>query len=167
MKRRVKNQKCLAVKTWIKNQLWRWLVLVLPGHCHLVCTSNYNHSHAQINFHQFLLWQHLQNFDTKTNLSVHFFFQIDLSKESATAVILCAFGIHNIKEVSRSQLHSAMRLYCTGEERKNLSKCDKKDDLIIPLASLLLWEDIVGIKEDSEASIDNLCRDDIEKKKTF
>jgi len=60
-----------------------------------------------------------------------------------------------------------MRLYCTGEERKNLSKCDKKDDLIIPLASLLLWEDIVGIKEDSEASIDNLCRDDIEKKKTF
>jgi len=88
-----------------------------------------------------------------------------LTKQSATAVILCAFGIHNIKEVSRSQLHSATRLYCTSEEKKNLSKCDKKDDLIVPLASLLLREGIISVKD--EADMKNLSRDDILKEKPF
>ncbi|XP_065918726.1 uncharacterized protein [Dysidea avara] len=50
----------------------------------------------------------------------------ELTKQSATAVIFCAFSINNIRNVSRSQLYSAARLYCTSEEKKNLSKCDKK-----------------------------------------
>lgn len=98
-------------------------------------------------------------------LSCLFCVQIELSKQSATAVILCAFSKHNIKEVSRAQLHSATKLYCTSEEKKRFSKCDKKDDLIIPLASLLLREGIISITD--EADMANLSIDDVLKTKTF
>jgi len=93
------------------------------------------------------------------------FLNIELTKQSATVIILCAFGVHQIKEVTRSQLQSAMRLYCTdAEQKKNLSNLSK-EDFILPLASLLLKESIVGIKEGADIRV--LNRDDVTKEKPF
>jgi len=47
-------------------------------------------------------------------------FAIVLNANSAEAVVLTAYEAHFLKDVSRAQLNSALKLLCSAEQRKSL-----------------------------------------------
>ena len=77
---------------------------------------------------------------------------------------MCAFDAHHFKEISRGQLASAARFFLKGEERKSVPKADKYQ-LVSLLAPVFLRKGIVALQEG--ADVDNLCRNDVVKERTF
>lgn len=61
------------------------------------------------------------------NLSlISMIFAIVLNANSAEAVVLTAYEAHFLKDVSRAQLNSALKLLCSAEQRKSLLGKEKK-----------------------------------------
>lgn len=79
-------------------------------------------------------------------------------------IIITAFAVHFIKEVSRSQLQSASRTLLSGEERNRLQKLEKSE-FILPLAKAMINQDIVKVRRG--ADMKSLSRSDVEKMKPF
>ena len=77
---------------------------------------------------------------------------------------MCAFGAHNIKEVSRAQLVSAAKFFLDSETKKSLTKADKIQ-YARPLAAALLHNKIVVVQKG--ADIKDLSRDQVTKEATF
>ena len=87
-----------------------------------------------------------------------------MSELNARTIVMCAFGAHSYKEISRSQLASAAKYFSKGEEKKMMAKAEKQQ-LIVPLASIFIRENIVTIREG--ADLTNLSMDDVCKEGTF
>ena len=96
--------------------------------------------------------------DKKDINIVHY---LGLSHKSAEVIIMCAFGAHMIKEVTRSQMTSALKFF-SGP--RHLQKSDKSQ-LTMPLAMTFLDKKIVAIKDDADP--ENLSRNDVTKSGTF
>ena len=77
---------------------------------------------------------------------------------------MCIFGAHTYREVTRTQLASAIRYFTKGEERKILSK-KEKHELVNPLARMFLKKGIVIIRKG--ANLNNLSVEDVNKEGTF
>ena len=92
------------------------------------------------------------------------FFSTELSEDSARTIVMCAFGAHTYREVTRTQLASAIRYFTKGEERKTLTK-KEKHELVSPLARMFLKKEIVTIRK--EANLNNLSVQDVNKEGTF
>ena len=78
-------------------------------------------------------------------------------------VVMCAFGAHSLKNISRFQMASAAR-YFMSDQTKFITKADKYQ-LIKPLAKAFINKGIVVVKEG--ADMEKLKRDDVNKEKTF
>ena len=80
---------------------------------------------------------------------------------------MCTFEVYNLKEVIRGQLQSAAKYFMKKAKsvKSTISKADKKQQLLIPLAYIFIREGIVIIQEG--ANIYNLTRNDVTKEKTF
>lgn len=87
-----------------------------------------------------------------------------MSQKSAEVIVMCAFGAHTIKEVSRSQMASAVKFFLEVAERKHLKTADKSQ-LVKPLAMAFVKKKIVIVKEGT--NMDDLSRCDIYKVGTF
>ena len=90
---------------------------------------------------------------------------IDLTQQSATVIILCAFGVHNLKEVSRVQLQSACRFFNRDQKERKLITKAEKSELLIPLARHFIREGIVVVQ--GGVDISHLNRNNVTKEKTF
>lgn len=89
---------------------------------------------------------------------------IDLTQKSGSVIVMVAFAVHFIKEVSRSQLQSASRNLLSAEERKRLQSLEKIE-FYIPLAKAMVERGIVKVRQG--ANIKSLSRSDVEKMKPF
>ena len=87
-----------------------------------------------------------------------------MSQESANIIIMCAFGAHSLKEVSRGQLASAAKFFLKGTERKLVPKADKHE-LVSLLAPFFIQSGVVAIRDG--ASSQDLERDDVTNEGTF
>ena len=76
-----------------------------------------------------------------------------------------AYSVHSVKEITRKQLQSAVRHHSTAEQKKLIAKADKKQ-LLLPLASALIREGIIKIKEGAN-SMGELTVTDVCKEKSF
>ena len=91
--------------------------------------------------------------------------EADLNQKSTGVVILCAFEVHSLKEVSRGQLQSAARFFAKNPEyKKSITKAEKAE-LLLPLATSFLREGIVAIRNGADKSF--LTRNDVSKVKHF
>jgi len=87
-------------------------------------------------------------------------FAIVLNTNSAEAVVLAAYEAHFLKDVSRAQLNSALKLLCSAEQRKSLLG-KEKSTIMIPLAIQLIAKKYVKMK------LGSITRDDATKVKPF
>ncbi len=87
-----------------------------------------------------------------------------MSLKSAEVVVMCAFGAHFIKEVSRSQLCAAAKTLLPKEERRYLQGAEKTK-FLKPLAEVFVGKAIVAIKHG--ADVENLTREDVDKVGTY
>lgn len=78
-------------------------------------------------------------------------------------IVMCAFGAHSFKEITRSQLASAAKFFMK-DNKKNISKAEKHQ-LVGPLASVFIDRGILVVRDG--AKIDDLTRSDVSKEKTF
>jgi len=69
-----------------------------------------------------------------------------------------------LKDVSRAQLNSALKLLCSAEQRKFLLG-KEKSTLMIPLATQLIAKEFVKIGEGTK--LGSITRDDVKKVKPF
>ena len=86
-----------------------------------------------------------------------------MSQKSAEVILMCAFGAHFMKEVSRSQLSAATKTLLPVNERKILHGAEKSR-FVKPLAAQFIIK-IVSVK--CGAMIQNLVREDVTKQGTF
>ena len=84
--------------------------------------------------------------------------------QSVEAVVLTAFRVHFLKEISRGQLDSAAKSLLTWDLQHQLKKADK-GDFIIPLAKAFIRKGIIKLA--AKANFNNLAREDIRKVGTF
>ena len=77
---------------------------------------------------------------------------------------MSAFGAHNIKEISRTQLASAAKYFLPAQEKKELLKSDKAQYLL-PLANAFIKNKIIILSKGADKS--NLTLDDVKKEGTF
>ena len=91
--------------------------------------------------------------------------ETELTQQSAGVVILCAFEVHHLKEVSRGQLQSATRFFTKNSEYKKTINKAEKAELLLPLARSFLREGIINIRDGADVS--KLTRNDVMKEKTF
>jgi len=89
---------------------------------------------------------------------------LEISLADAELIVMVAFGVHFIKEVSRSQLQSAAKSLLSRDERKKIGHGAEKHHFFIPLAKALLHS---GIIELSDQPMKPLTRNNITKKKPF
>ncbi len=89
---------------------------------------------------------------------------IGLSSKSAEIIIMAAFEAHRFKDVSRTQMSSALKSVCPPSCRKGLKSADKVA-LTIPLGAALAAKNIVTIK--AGADLGNLKRGDATKDGTL
>ena len=94
---------------------------------------------------------------------VYYNFPIDLMPESVKLIIMCAFGAHSFKEISRSQLVSAVKHHI-HENKRNIAKLEKQQ-LVEPLAAVLIEKGIITIREG--AASNSLKRSNIFNAKPF
>lgn len=94
----------------------------------------------------------------------YLYLHLDISLKSCEVVVVCAFGSHFLKEVSRSQLCAAAKTLLPKVERSTLHGTEKCN-FIKPLAKIFLEKKIVSINKD--ARIENLTRKDVKKVGTF
>ena len=59
-------------------------------------------------------------------------------------MVMITFGAHSIKEVSRTQLAGAIKLYALAGEKKDLLKLDKRE-MILPVAQIFIRHKIVKL----------------------
>lgn len=85
---------------------------------------------------------------------------VGLSSKSAEVIVMTAFEAHRFKDVSRSQVASAIKSVCSTTARKGLRGADKAT-LTLPLAAALAAKNIVNIK--GGADLGNLTRGDATK----
>ena len=71
---------------------------------------------------------------------------------------MCAFGAHTIKEVTRSQMSSAVKFFLGKAGKSQLQKADKSQ-LIKPLAMAFLEKKVVRV--DAGANMDHLVRGNV------
>jgi len=69
----------------------------------------------------------------------------ELSVQDAEVVVMVAFGVLFMKEVSRSQLQSAAKSLLSREERKRIGSGADKSQYLIPLANALRANGIIEI----------------------
>jgi hypothetical protein len=91
-------------------------------------------------------------------------FCTDLTQKSASMVVMTAFAVHFLKEVSRSQLQSAARKLLTKEEKNRLQPLEKSE-FILPLAKAFIMKKVVEIKKGADQQA--LSRDDLKKISPF
>ena len=77
---------------------------------------------------------------------------------------MCAFGVHFIKEVSRSQLYAACKSMLPKEERKKLYGAEEQK-FLKPLGIEFLKKKIVTFEKGSD--LNNLSRNSVSKVGTF
>ena len=65
---------------------------------------------------------HVNNVHTVDKKYINIVYYLGLSQKSAEVIIMCAFGAHMIKEVTRSQMTSALKFF-SGP--RHLQKSDK------------------------------------------
>ena len=71
-------------------------------------------------------------------------FLLDNVLRNAAIIVMVAFGAHGIKEVSRTQLAGAIKIYASAGEKKDLLKLDKKE-MILPVAEIFIKNKIVKL----------------------
>ena len=87
-----------------------------------------------------------------------------MSLKSAEIIIMCAFGAHFIKEVSRSQLCAAAKTLLSKQECRRFRGAEKSK-LLKPLAKVFLEKKIVSIEH--EGDLESLTRAMVHKIGTF
>ena len=87
-----------------------------------------------------------------------FTFYLEMTMRNASVVVMVAFRAHAIKDITRTQLAGAVKLYAAPGERKELLKLDKKD-MIPEVAQMFQREGIVSVQGDAkEFSCDNIIK---------
>ena len=79
---------------------------------------------------------------------------------------MVAFGAHAIKEVSRTQLAGAIKLYASAGQKKDLLKLDKKE-MILPVAEIFIRNNIIKLHADIDIYSKNFSRDKVVKTGVF
>ena len=60
-------------------------------------------------------------------------------------VVMVAFDVHSLKEISQTQLAGVIKLYGTPDEKRELLECNERR-MISPVANILIREKIVAAK---------------------
>ena len=78
--------------------------------------------------------------------------------KSAEVIIVSAFKVHFLKEVTRQQLLGAINCHISPDKRKNFHTMSKSA-LLMPLAKALLSKQLIVLEDDCD--LQNIKRDDI------
>ena len=121
---------CMFIHIHIHTDTHRHICIYYVHKQLLVCILTHTHTHTYTYTHtctQTCNHKCIHMHTTHTLDQYIVLFSTELSEDSARTIVLCTFGAHTYREVTRTQLTSAICYFTKGDERKMVSKKEKHE----------------------------------------